>query len=122
MLSAADGQVGGAFLYHLLHAGQHFLAQAHPAATALRHKGGQRPHQACVGVSGIHHQAHLGFPALFHMVGQVFQLAGLFDQLPRAPQQHVTGFGEHGFAPVDAQQRHTQLLLHARHGVADRGL
>ena len=56
------------------------------------------------------------------MVGQVFQLAGLLDQLPGAAQQHAAGFGEHCLAAVDAQQRHAELVLHAGHGVADRGL
>ncbi|MNC59657.1 hypothetical protein D3C75_1094800 [compost metagenome] len=55
-------------------------------------------------------------------MGQVFQLAGLFDQLPRAAQQDVPGFSQHRLAPVDAQQWHAQLVLHARHGVAHRGL
>ncbi len=71
------------------------------------------------GVGGVDHQAHLGLPALLHVVGQVFELAGLLHQLPRAPQQHLAGFGEHRLASVDAQQRHAELILHAGHGIAD---
>ncbi|MCY1559647.1 hypothetical protein D9M68_967020 [compost metagenome] len=85
-VESADGQVGDAFLEHLLDARQHFLAQAHAAAAALRHEGGQCPYQAGAGVGGIDYQAHFGLPTLFHVVGQVFQLAGLFHQLPRAAQ------------------------------------
>ena len=118
----ADGQVGGAFEQYFLDPGQHLLTQAHTAAAALRHEGGQGADEVGGGVGGIHHQAHLGFPALFHVVSQIFQLAGLLDQLPRAAQQHVAGLGEYGFAPVDAQQRYAELFLHARHGIADRGL
>jgi hypothetical protein len=40
----------------------------------------------------------------------------------RAAQQHATGLGQHRFAAVDAQQWHAELVLHARHGVADRRL
>jgi hypothetical protein len=88
----------------------------------LRHERGQRADQAGAGVGGVDHQAHFGFPALFHVVGQVFQLAGLFHQLPRAAQQHAAGLGQHRLAAVDAQQRHAELLLHAGHGVAHRRL
>ncbi|MNE18475.1 hypothetical protein D3C80_1115160 [compost metagenome] len=56
------------------------------------------------------------------MVGKVFELAGLLDQVARAAQQHVAGFGEYRLAPVDAQQRYAELVLHARHGIAHRGL
>ncbi|MNY82256.1 hypothetical protein D3C86_2242390 [compost metagenome] len=52
-------------------------------------------------------------------MGQVFELTGLFHQLPGTAQQHPAGFGQHGFASVDAQQRHAELILHAGHGVAD---
>ncbi|MNI51390.1 hypothetical protein D3C73_1061160 [compost metagenome] len=115
-----DGQVGHAFEQDFLHTRQHFLAQAHPAATALRHERGQGADEAGAWVSGIDHQAHFGFPALLHVMGQVFELTGLFHQLPGAAQQHAAGFGQHGFASVDAQQRHAELILHACHGVADR--
>ncbi|MNP82928.1 hypothetical protein D3C76_1817170 [compost metagenome] len=53
-------------------------------------------------------------------MGQVFELTGLFHQLTGAAQQHAASFGEDRFAPVDAQQWHAELVLHARHGVADR--
>ncbi len=116
---AADGQVGGAFQQHFFYPRQHFLAQAHAATAALRDEGGQCPDQPCGRVGGVNHQAYLGFPALIHVVGQVFQLAGLLDQLPRTAQQHVAGLGEYGLASVDAQQRHVELFLHPRNGVAD---
>ncbi|MNR45166.1 hypothetical protein D3C85_1639860 [compost metagenome] len=81
-IEAADGKVGDAFMQYFLDAGQHFLAQAHPATTALRHEGGQGADQARAGIGRVHHQAHFGLPALLHMVGQVLELAGLLDQLP----------------------------------------
>ncbi|MNC19956.1 hypothetical protein D3C75_678960 [compost metagenome] len=117
---AADGQVGDAFVHHFLDARQHFFTQAYPAATALRHERGQGAYQAGTGVGGIDHQAYLGLPALFHVVGKVFELAGLLDQVARTAQQDIAGLGEHRLAAVDAQQRHAKLLLHAGHGVADR--
>ncbi|VVO37335.1 hypothetical protein PS691_05426 [Pseudomonas fluorescens] len=119
---AADGQVGNAFEQHFFDPGQHFFAQAHPAAPALRHERSQGTHQSGIRVGRVDHQPHFGFPALLHMVRQVFELAGLFDQLPRATQQHLAGFGQHGFTAVDTQQRHAELVLHARHGIADGGL
>ncbi len=76
---AADRQVGHALDQQFLDARQHLFTQAHAAATALRHKSAERTYQACVRVGGIDHQPHFGFPALFHMVGEVFQLAGVFD-------------------------------------------
>ncbi|KWV87254.1 hypothetical protein PFLmoz3_03102 [Pseudomonas fluorescens] len=114
----ANGQVRHAVEQQLFDAGQHLFAQAHPAATALGHKGGQRANEACAGVGGIHHQAHFGFPALLHVMGEVFQLAGVFHQLAGAAQQHFTGFGQHRLAPVDTQQGDAELVLHARYGVA----
>ncbi|MNZ44260.1 hypothetical protein D3C78_618890 [compost metagenome] len=117
---AADGKVGDTFMHHLLDAGQHFLAQAHPATAALRHERGQGTYQAGTGVGGIDHYTYLGFPALLHVVGQVFKLAGLLDQVARAAQQHVARLGQHGFAAIDAQQWYAELLLHARHRVTDR--
>ncbi|MNZ73989.1 hypothetical protein D3C78_924230 [compost metagenome] len=119
---AADGEVGLAFVERFLDARQHFLAQQHAAAAALRHEGGEGVDHLAGRIGGIHHQAHFGFPALFHVVRQLFQLAGLLDQLPRAAQQQGAGVGEHRLAPVDAQQRHAELLLHAGDRVADRGL
>ncbi|MNJ42049.1 hypothetical protein D3C77_369990 [compost metagenome] len=109
-------------MQHLFDPGQHFFTQAHAATAALRHEGAQGADQAGIGVGGIDHQAHFGLPALFHMVRQILQLTGLLDQLPGAAQQHVAGFGQHRLASVDAQQRHPQLVLHACHGVAHRGL
>ena len=55
-------------------------------------------------------------------MGEVFELAGLLDQLPGAAQQHAARLGEHRLASVDPQQRHAELILHACHGVADRRL
>src|SRR5690606_41946424 len=46
----------------------------------------------------------------------VISTLSLHDALP------ISGFGEYRLASVDAQQRNAELLLHARHGVADRGL
>ena len=119
---AADRQVGGALDQRFLDAGEHFLAQQHATAAALRHEGGQRADDPRGGVGGVHHQAHLGFPALFHVVRQLLQLPGLLDQLPRTAQQYFAGLGQHRLASVDAQQRHAELFLHARHGIADRRL
>jgi len=118
-IETADGQVSHAFEQHFLDAGQHLFTQTHATAAALRHKGGQGTHQPGVGVGSVDHQAHLGFPALFHVMGEVFELAGLLDQLPRAAQQHAAGLGQHRLAAVNAQQRHAELILHAGHGVAD---
>ena len=84
-IETADGQVGHAFQQNLFDARQDFFAQPHTTATALRHKSGQGAHQSCIRVGGVNHQPHFGFPALFHVVGEVFKLAGLFDQLARAP-------------------------------------
>ena len=117
-----DGQVSHAFKQDFLHARQHFFAQAYPAATALRHERRQCADEASAGVSRIDDQTYFGFPTLLHMVGEVFQLAGLFHQLSRAAQQNAAGLGEHCFTPVDAQQRHTELVLHAGDGVAHRRL
>ncbi len=118
----ADGQVGDAFEQHFLDPGEHFLAQPHAAAAALRHERGKRAHQPRGGVGGIDHQTHFGFPALLHVVGEVFELAGLLDQLPRAAQQNPAGLGEYRAAAVDAQQRHAELFLHACDRVAHRRL
>ncbi|MDT4835627.1 hypothetical protein FQZ97_693000 [compost metagenome] len=121
-VQAGDGEVRRAFQQYLLDAGQHLLAQAHAAAAALRHEGGEGAHQAGIGIGGVHHQAHLGFPALFHVVGQFLELAGLLDQLPGAAQQHLAGLGQYRLAAFDAQQGHAELFLHARDRVAHRGL
>ena len=118
----ANGQVGHAFYQQLLNTRQHLFTKAHAATAALRHEGGEGAHQAGIRISRVDHQAHFGFPALFHMVGEVFQLAGVFHQLARATQQHFTCVGEDRLAPVDAQQRYAKLVLHAGHGVAHRGL
>ncbi len=115
---AADGQVGHAFEQHFFDPRQHFFAQPHPTATTLWHERRQGANEAGVGVGRVDHQAHFRFPALLHVVGQVFQLAGLFHQLPGTAQQYAAGFGQHGLAPIDAQQRHAELILHAGHGVA----
>lgn len=119
---AGDGQIRHAFEQHFLDARQHFLAQTHAAAATLRHERGQGTDDPRARVGRIDHQPHFRFPALLHVMGEVFELAGLFDQLPRTAQQNAAGFGEHSFAPVDAQQRHTELILHAGDGVAHRRL
>ncbi len=101
-VQAADGQIRRAVLEHFFHAGQYLLAQPNPAATAFGHEVAEGADQLGAGVGGIDHQPHLGFPTLLHVVRQLFQLAGLGDQLSRAAQQHLTGLGQHRLAPVDA--------------------
>ncbi|MNJ74044.1 hypothetical protein D3C77_709250 [compost metagenome] len=58
--------------------------------------------QLGVGIGGVDHQPYLGLPTLLHVVGELFQLAGLGHQLSRATQQHFAGFGECCLAAFDA--------------------
>jgi hypothetical protein len=119
---ASDGQVGHTFEQHFLDTRQHFLAQTHAATATLRHERGQRADNPRTWIGGVDHQPNLGFPTLFHVMGEIFQLAGLFHQLSRTTQQHAAGLGEHGFTPIDAQQRHAELVLHTGDGVTHRRL
>ncbi len=111
-----------AAVQQLFNPGQDFLTQLYPAALALRNESLQRPRQTLGRVRSFDHQLYLRFPALVHVPGQLFELLGLLEQMAGAAQQGRASLGQLSLASDNLQQRDAQLLLHPRHGVADRRL